>query len=301
MKVRTFYGDNMSAVLTKIRYEVGEEAVILESLEHPTHGYEIKVGVDNSRELKAQEGHTRRIMKEQGYTRKASEMIVRGSGSQSGLIESISHDLTFESQLPFKSKVVALVGPTGVGKTTTIAKLAAQFRVACDLTIGFISLDTYRIGAAHQLQTYATLLHIPCRILDGEKPLEEEFTNALHGLRKCDLIFIDTAGCSPRDKERLHRLSQQMKSLAQMERMLVLAAPMNEYDLRMAAESFDQVGYDRVILSKLDETGFMAPIVNTAIRLQKPLAFFTTGQRVPEDIEPASAKRLSWFMERKMH
>ena len=83
--------------------------------------------------------------------------------------------------------------------------------------------------------------------------------------------------------------------------MLVLAAPSNDYDLSAAAAAFSKVRVDRVILSKLDESGFIGPVLNTVIALKRPLAFLTTGQHVPEDIEPASARRLGWMLTRKMH
>ena len=146
-------------------------------------------------------------------------------------------------------------------------------------------------------------MNLPFRMVDGNSKtsVAAQLRRAVDAFRDYDLVLVDTAGCGPREKGRIGDLSEDLSQLPEAEKILVVPAPGNEMDLHAAASSFDQVGCNRIILSKLDESGFLGPIINTAIRLDKPVAFATTGQRVPEDIEPASARRLGWMLTRMMH
>lgn len=206
-----------------------------------------------------------------------------------------------DSRLPSERRAVAFFGATGVGKTTTIAKLAAQVRMAFDSSIALISADNYRVGAGYQLQTYASLMNLPFRAIDPLKPFTAQLRDALTVFAGYDLVLIDTAGCNPREAGRVIEMAESFDALPDVERMLVLPAPGNTADLAAGASAFDAVGYSRVIISKLDETGFIGPVLNTVHKINRPIAFLTTGQRVPEDIEPASARRLGWMVARYMH
>lgn len=196
---------------------------------------------------------------------------------------------------------LALVGPTGVGKTTTIAKLAARIQMAFGIRIGLVSADSFRVGAGFHLQSYASLLSLPFRGVDPSRPLGTELLKAIHELSEMDLVLVDTSGCSPREEERLDELGAALSAYEEMEKILVLPAPGNEVDLRNTARQFDRIGYNRVILSKLDESAYIGPVLSTAHWIGKPLAFLTSGQRVPEDIEPASSRRLGWMLTRTIH
>lgn len=209
----------------------------------------------------------------------------------------LSKVLSFDPRLPIKQNVIALVGPTGVGKTTTIAKLAARIRAAFDYEIALVSADHYRVGAGYHLKTYADLLNLPftqIRRIEDLDAIQQKFAHY-------DLILVDTPGYSPRDVNKINELGTALSDRTWIEKILTLPAPGNEYDLKAAANAFTKTAYERIIISKLDESGFIGPVVNTAAYLKKPIAFLTTGQRVPEDIEPASARRLGWMMTRVIH
>jgi flagellar biosynthesis GTPase FlhF len=319
MVVRTYRGKEMTALLTQIREELGEDAVILSTTRAEGAQIEIAVGTDEtvahaggqqvtmpppSRTLSSTQDRVRDALLRQGLHREIAELVaVRGTSSDA--LDKVASSglaglITFDSRLPFEQRVVALVGPTGVGKTTTIAKLAGRMRMAFDVKIGLISADSYRVGAGHQLQTYASLMGLPFRMIDDSLPYAHAIQVAVDSLPDCDLILLDTAGYSPRDT-RVDSMSQELSTLHSIEKLLVLPAPGNDVDLRAAATAFGRMGCSRVIVSKTDETGFMGPVVNTLVSLRKPVAFLTTGQRVPEDIEPASARRLGWMLTRVIH
>ncbi len=209
----------------------------------------------------------------------------------------LSKVLSFDPRLPRKQNVIALVGPTGVGKTTTIAKLAARIRAAFDYEIALVSADHYRVGAGYHLKTYAELLNMPftqIRRIEDLDLIQDKFAHY-------DLILVDTPGYSPRDHTKIKELGDALAERQWIEKILTLPAPGNEHDLRAAANAFGRASYERIIISKLDESGFIGPVVNTAVSMKKPIAFLTTGQNVPEDIEPASARRLSWMLTRILH
>lgn len=336
MKTRKFHGNEMQAVMTQIKDEIGDEAVII-SMEEKKGMIEIEVGIESQditlqqpdpldlrlraespetlpKATKKQQSktasHLEEILLRQGVQyRYANEIVQRGlAGAEVGLsadryiAQGIESSLNFNSIMPFESKVVAFVGATGVGKTTTIAKLAARLRMHFNLSIALISADTYRVGAGYHLHTYASLLNMPCRAVDPTcSQTAKQVRDSVEAFEDFDLIMIDTAGCGPRDQGRVTELAEDLSQVPDAERILVLPAPSNDFDLHAAASAFDVVGYNRLALTKMDESGFMGPILNTIYELARPIAFMTTGQRVPEDIEPASARRLGWMLTRMMH
>lgn len=339
MKTRTYRGNEVNTLMTQIKEEIGEEAIIL-SMQETKGMIEIQVGwhqeemirlmnplnlvetAEKTQKLRGVEKKMTRskvaslhqqlvtIMTQQGIAADLAEDIAFAAEPAFGIPMSadkyiskgLEHLCAFDSMIPGQSRVVALVGATGVGKTTTIAKLAARLHMTFHLSIALIAADSYRVGAGYHLETYASLLNLPCKKLNASSAtLAQDLKNAVESFQNFDLILIDTAGCGPREKGRIEQLQDTLSLIPQAERMLVLPAPSNDFDLHAAASSFETVNYSRIILSKVDESGFIGPVVNTVVGLQQPLAFITTGQRVPEDIEPASARRLAWMLTREMH
>jgi flagellar biosynthesis protein FlhF len=186
-------------------------------------------------------------------------------------------------------RVVALVGPTGVGKTTTVAKLAANFKLAHGARVGLITVDTYRIAAVEQLRTYAEIIDLPLAVVNdpGEMP------RAFDELGAVDLVFIDTAGRSPRDEVKIRELAEFLLQARPDEVHLVLSAVAGHRSLRAAVERFAVVQVDRLILTKLDEADSMGGVLAVLGLSGRPVSYLTTGQAVPEDIEPADRKRLA--------
>lgn len=190
---------------------------------------------------------------------------------------------------PGQRKVVALVGPTGVGKTTTIAKLAANFRLRDSVRMGLVTVDTYRIAAVEQLRTYAEIIDLPMKVVTN--PLE--MRRALDELSGLDLVLIDTAGRSPRDELRIQELKSLLNEAHIDEAHLVLSMTSSARALKATADKFGAANISSLILTKLDEAPGLGGILSAARQIPFPVSYVTTGQDVPNDIEPANASRLS--------
>lgn len=186
-------------------------------------------------------------------------------------------------------KIIMLVGPTGVGKTTTIAKLAARFAYKKDVKyrVGIITLDTYRIGAVEQLMHYAKIMKLG--IESVEDPLD--FPRAIASLKHCDYIMIDTAGSSQHDHEKIGKLKQFLdaESNTSIDVSLVMSANTKFEDLREIYRKFSVLGIDTVIPTKLDETNGFGNIFSLVYENKKPISYFSVGQEVPDDLQPATA------------
>jgi flagellar biosynthesis protein FlhF len=186
-------------------------------------------------------------------------------------------------------RVVALVGPTGVGKTTTVAKLAANFKLAHGVRVGLVTVDTYRIAAVEQLKTYAEIIDLPLAVVNDPS----EMARALDELGAVDLVFIDTAGRSPRDEVKIRELAEFLRQARPDEIHLVLSAVAGQRSLKAAVDRFATVQIDRLILTKLDEADSLGGILGVLGMSSRPVSYITTGQAVPDDIEPADRMRLA--------
>lgn len=323
MQTRVYRGKEISRVMNQIRKEHGDDAVIVSTRELERNMVEVQVQVaellksetdyysplDQSH-LQAKAVRTlEEMFQSQGIPQILGNRIIQGYLNPENshithhdkLVASISKCVSVDTRLPLKNKFVALIGSTGVGKTTTIAKLAARMHMAFEARIGLISADYYRVGASYQLQTYANLMKLPYRALGNSQSIKSELDAALKSFKDFDLVFIDAAGFSPNEAERINELTDLFDCNNQIERMLVLPAPGNSYDLDRSVKKFSQVGYDRVIISKIDESGYSGPVLGALQTAAKPLAFLTNGQRVPEDIEPATYKRIAKILQRTVH
>jgi len=185
--------------------------------------------------------------------------------------------------------VVALIGPTGVGKTTTLAKLAANLKLKERHRVGMITLDTYRIAAVDQLKRYADIIGAPLRVVSGADDLRE----AADSMSDCDFILIDTAGRSPNDTLKLNELRGILAAIEPDEVHLVLSATASERCLDLAVSRFGEVRTDKVIFTKLDEAANVGVLLNVVRKLNKSLSYITTGQDVPDDIEVGTGRRLA--------
>jgi flagellar biosynthesis protein FlhF len=188
-----------------------------------------------------------------------------------------------------KSRVVALIGPTGVGKTTTIAKLAALSKLIDHQDVGLISTDTYRIGAIEQLRTFASIADIPMEV--AYRPAE--ITEALRRFREKQVVYVDTVGRSQRARRDLEQLKRFLEAAEPDEIHLVLNASTGAKTAYDILEQFRSLGPDRILFSKLDEAVTYGPIMNIACRHRMPLSYLTVGQGVPDDIRPADASYLA--------
>lgn len=186
-------------------------------------------------------------------------------------------------------RVVALVGPTGVGKTTTLAKIAAGFRFDLGLEVGMITIDTFRLGAVDQLLQYAELISAPLEVVNSP----DQITGALQRLRECDLVLIDTAGRSPRDAEQLAVLADFLKAAQPDSTHLVVSTASSVASARDAISRFGAVSPSNLILTKIDESVQLGSWFDLLGDCSLPVSYITTGQHVPEDISVASRRRLA--------
>ena len=190
---------------------------------------------------------------------------------------------------PGRCRLVALVGPTGVGKTTTIAKLAANYRLKEKRRVGLITVDTYRIAAVEQLRTYADIIDLPMQVVSTPREMRE----AVGRMDDLDMILLDTAGRSPKDEVRIQELRAFLTEADADEVHLVLSSVASARVLEQTAERFAAVGTTALILTKLDEAtglGNILPLVRTS---RLPLSYLTNGQNVPDDIEVAESMRVA--------
>jgi len=181
----------------------------------------------------------------------------------------------------FTQKVILVLGPTGVGKTTTIVKLAADFSVKQKKKVGIINTDTYRIGAQEQLQTYADILGIPIQVVYWPDELE----GAMEYMSDRDIIFVDTAGKRPGDEQHKEDLLDIVRILKPEDTLLCLSATTGFASIKEMIDTYGFIDDYRLLITKLDETKYRGSLLNISWYTQKPLAYVTTGQNVPDDIE----------------
>lgn len=199
-------------------------------------------------------------------------------------------DVSGPVKLDSRPKVVILIGPTGVGKTTTLAKLAADFSFEKGCKVGLITIDTYRIAAVEQLKTYAEILGVPLRIVFSS----QEFREVIQKLEDFDLILVDTAGRSQRNHLQMQELKMFIENCGfEKESILLLSATTKYKEMLDIVESFKKVSFNKILFTKLDETVTFGPILNILTKVREPLCYVTSGQNVPEDIEVASSKKIA--------
>ena len=186
-------------------------------------------------------------------------------------------------------QIAMLVGPTGVGKTTTIAKLAGRFAMSDGLRVGLITVDTYRVAAVDQLRTYAGIIGLPMQVVGSP----EQLSAALDQFADFDLVLIDTAGRSPHDDRRLEELKRLVEAAAPDHVYLVLSLACGAKPLRAAAERFAAVRPTSLVLTKLDEAAGCGALLSAARDIALPVTYLTAGQEVPRDIEPAHPCRIA--------
>lgn len=187
-----------------------------------------------------------------------------------------------------ETRIAHFVGPTGVGKTTTIAKLAAEQVLKYRRKVGFITSDTYRIAAVDQLKTYATILGVPLEVVFSPMDLKKAFD----ALSDRDIIFMDTAGRNFRNEMYVSELNALLHSGGKSETYLVLSLTTKYKDMRAIADNFSKFKLDKVLFTKRDETDSFGPIVNLLQEFPLQLSYITTGQNVPDDFAVADENEI---------
>jgi flagellar biosynthesis protein FlhF len=189
-------------------------------------------------------------------------------------------------------RIFVFVGPTGVGKTTTLAKLAARLSLINSKTVGLITADTYRIAAVDQLKTYSEILGLPLKVI--YEP--EEISDALNRYSDKDCVLIDTAGRSHKSDELLQDLKGILTYVENPEIFLVISMTTGYKDIRSILDSYKFLDDYKLLLTKLDETSSLGNVLNIKLETGKPLSYFTIGQSVPDDIEVANVDKIADYI-----
>jgi flagellar biosynthesis protein FlhF len=187
-----------------------------------------------------------------------------------------------------RKKIICFVGPTGVGKTTTMAKIAAKIKLTQGKNVELISMDFYRIAAADQLRVYSKILDCPF----AEVADKNELLHYLSKNKNSEYVFIDTAGRSTRACEQIDSLKKLLESPIPIEFHLVLSCTMKQRDIDETIKNFKFLSPASLIFTKLDESWAFGEILNSSVQNKIPLSYFTIGQKVPEDLEIASKERV---------
>ncbi len=186
-------------------------------------------------------------------------------------------------------KIMAFIGATGVGKTTTVAKIASESALKRGMKVGLINLDFFRVGAVDQLMTYAKILKVPVKQVQSREQLDA----AIKDFASYDLVIIDTIGRSQRDVEALDEQAALLENIPDLRSFLVVSATTRDREMMDVVNRYSLFHPTALIFSKLDEAVTYGSVYNLSHRAKLPLAYFTTGQNVPDDIEPVTAERVA--------
>jgi flagellar biosynthesis protein FlhF len=215
-----------------------------------------------------------------------------GNSFRAALVEELESRFTVQPTLgrgEARPGIVALVGPAGSGKTTALVKLAVNYGLAARKPVLLLSIDNYRVAAAEQLRSYATILGVGFQVVETVGALAQ----AIEENRGKELIFVDTPGLGLAETADYSSLAQFLSTRTDIDTHMVVSSSMKSADLSRVVDGFEVFRPQRLIFTKLDETGSFGPILNEAVRTGKPLSFFSTGQRIPEDLEAATRNRLT--------
>ncbi|MBQ3444517.1 MAG: flagellar biosynthesis protein FlhF [Selenomonadaceae bacterium] len=224
---------------------------------------------------------------------------VHTPGARATLVRYLNEHVRFSDGIKLNRhgvRIAALLGTTGVGKTTTLAKVAAKFVLEQKTDVALITADTYRISAVEQLKTYSDILELPLEIVYNPT----ELASAIERHRDKDLILIDTAGRSQHNDYQMRELEEFLRVNPRIEKHLVISATTKFTDAKHIMSKFAKVEPDRIIFTKVDETASLGMIINLLRDKKFSLSYITTGQSVPDDIDPASSDVLANLLLRKV-
>jgi len=226
------------------------------------------------------------------YAKLTVEQMTDGGFVENVLLNDIASMIRTLETKPvgnMKQRVIVLVGPTGVGKTTTIAKIAAINKIFNKLDVGIISADTYRLGAIEQMRVFADIAEIPLEVVYTPA----EMKTAMEKFKTKEIIFVDTVGRSQRNEKELHDLGEMVDAAEPHEVHLVINASTNNKTIVEIIRQFSALHPNRLIVSKLDETASLGSIVNVSRAHNLLISYVTTGQVVPDDIVVPTSQRLA--------
>lgn len=231
--------------------------------------------------IDSRESYLRELDIDDKYISDLKEFIHENSEEE--MKESFKEYLNDNIQIDSKDLAgrIVLVGPTGVGKTTTIAKLAGKLSLIDKKKVGLITIDTYRIGAVEQLKTYAEIMNIDFKVVITIKEMEE----AVNSMKDLDVVLIDTTGRSSKNNMQISELRAFINKAEPDDILLVISAITKNKDISIILDGYSEVNYKSLIVTKLDETSIYGGLYNIIKEANKPIRYITTGQNVPDDIK----------------
>ena len=219
---------------------------------------------------------------------KDTQIVTNGTDTNEGdILKIVLKDMIPVAKPKLQGRIV-LVGPTGVGKTTTLAKLAGKLALTQKTKVGLITVDTYRIGAVEQLKTYADIMNIPFKVVYNMNDMD----NAIESMKECEVILIDTTGRNSKNDMQMSELRTFVEKADTKNIHLVLSATTKNKDIKYIIEGYRILNYNSIIVTKLDETSTYGSILNILQIAKKPLSFVATGQNVPDDIKELSSDKI---------
>ncbi|MBF0590154.1 MAG: hypothetical protein HQL53_13615 [Magnetococcales bacterium] len=226
----------------------------------------------------------------------ARKLAVSSRNERGGFEGSLKKYLKFRDPLEGTARVIVLVGPTGVGKTTTLAKIAADLLLNRRRSVGMITLDTFRVGAVAQLETYAKLLQVRLVVARSLS----EVKAGMHALNRCDYILVDTVGSSPYNRRQVNSTGSLLPVMGEdRETLLCMAANVRETEQQAVFRRFSTLNPTGLVFTKLDETVTFGNLLNVGLRARLPLTMYADGQRVPENLGWFTPEVLTkWFEQR---
>ena len=288
--------------LEKEGVENSEEALLLEELaelkkqlalmkEDMLGSHEESV-LEKVKALFMQKGIAKKWLDEVSVSLLGNSIVSDSKLLVSYILEEIDESLEVQEEFLDEPKIVMLVGPTGVGKTTTIAKLAARYAYMMDkpYKVALLNLDSYKVGAFDQLRQYADIMQIEHITVDSV----EAFMRGLEALKAYDIILVDTAGMSPYDTQKFIKTVEYVRSdmPRKIEVNLLLAATVKYEDMDDIYNNFSFLDLNSVIISKFDETKHLGTLLNFMLLYKIPMSYFSIGQEVPDDLMVASKEYL---------